>query len=274
MTRPDSLMLRSAGGAGRLRHLLAITIAGLLAAVQPSPLPAAEGNPRQPACPAVTERLLTAQPMPRTTAALTTRRSLRVVAMGSSSTAGAGASSVGQTYPSRLGVELLRRWPGARIEVINVGINGEEIADMLPRLQRDVFDRDPDLLLWQFGSNALLRRMPVQAIERAAREGIDRVRRHGIDMVLIDLQHAPRIDAMADRDAMLSMISGLGHSERVPVFHRYRMMRDWASQPEARHPGMLHPDGLHMNDRSYGCLARELAAALTQTIRQQAAAIR
>lgn len=200
--------------------------------------------------------------LPRATRALREQRALRIVAMGSSSTAGAGASSVGTTYPSRLALELLRRLPGHRIEVINAGINGQEAPDMLTRLQRDVFDRHPDLLIWQAGSNALLRRVPVDVVERALTDGIRRSHEHGVDVLLMDLQFAPRVNDMPERDRMLAMFGRVAMATGAPVFARFDLMRGWSQALGSRFPQMLLDDGLHLNDRSYECLARRLAQVL------------
>ena len=51
---------------------------------------------------------------------------LKIVAIGSSSTSGAGASSSAATYPSRLEAELKAQLPGLPITVLNKGIGGEE----------------------------------------------------------------------------------------------------------------------------------------------------
>jgi acyl-CoA thioesterase I len=56
-----------------------------------------------------------------------------IVALGSSSTAGAGASSAEATYPSRLMAELARRFPTQSVIVHNRGIGGERAIDMLTR---------------------------------------------------------------------------------------------------------------------------------------------
>ena len=58
---------------------------------------------------------------------------ITIVAIGSSSTAGAGASSPAASYPSRLAVELKQHFPKLSFTVINRGVGGEEIADMLSR---------------------------------------------------------------------------------------------------------------------------------------------
>jgi acyl-CoA thioesterase-1 len=78
--------------------------------------------------------------------------SVKIIAIGSSSTAGAGASSRAFSYPSRLEVELRTRFPRASITVINRGVGGEEAPQMLARFARGVIAEKPDLVLWQVGS--------------------------------------------------------------------------------------------------------------------------
>ena len=70
---------------------------------------------------------------------------LKIVAIGSSSTAGAGVSSSGATYPSRLEAELKERLPGLPVTVLNKGIGGEEAAQMVARFDADVIEESPDL---------------------------------------------------------------------------------------------------------------------------------
>jgi acyl-CoA thioesterase-1 len=59
------------------------------------------------------------------------RHSVTIVALGSSSTAGAGASGPAASYPNRLEAELKARFPGLAITVLNRGVNGDVAADML-----------------------------------------------------------------------------------------------------------------------------------------------
>ena len=63
---------------------------------------------------------------------------ITIVAIGSSSTAGAGASSEASTYPSRLAIELTQRFFGHPITVLNRGVGGEEVRDMFKRFDTDV----------------------------------------------------------------------------------------------------------------------------------------
>jgi lysophospholipase L1-like esterase len=98
----------------------------------------------------------------RTALRLTAGDPIKIVAIGSSSTAGAGASSAATTYPARLSVELNQLMPRDSIAVLNRGINGQEVGEMLARLPDDVIREAPDLILWQVGTNAVLRNHPLR----------------------------------------------------------------------------------------------------------------
>src|SRR5262245_20884238 len=96
-------------------------------------------------------------PLPRLGRLVASAAPIKIVALGSSSTYGAGASSSAASYPSRLADELARLLPGHEISVLNRGVNGEEIGDMLARMDSAVIAEKPDLVLWQLGTNSVLR---------------------------------------------------------------------------------------------------------------------
>src|SRR3954467_1401120 len=78
---------------------------------------------------------------------------LTIVAFGSSSTAGAYASTPATTYPARLEIELRTRFPNNSVTVLNRGENGEDVAENLARFNKSVSVEHPDLVLWQVGTN-------------------------------------------------------------------------------------------------------------------------
>ena len=59
-------------------------------------------------------------------------------------------------YPNRLAAQLRRKYPGADITVLNQGVGGEDAPEMMKRLQA-VIDAKPDMVIWQVGTNAVLR---------------------------------------------------------------------------------------------------------------------
>src|SRR5437899_1180571 len=91
--------------------------------------------------------------------ALRGKSRVRIVAMGSSSTAGR-ADVV--PYPYRLEMYLRQNYadplPNVRIEVLNRGKGGEEAPKELDRFDADIFDDKPTVVLWQIGTNAIFRK--------------------------------------------------------------------------------------------------------------------
>ncbi|PSJ19753.1 GDSL family lipase, partial [Halomonas sp. ND22Bw] len=81
-----------------------------------------------------------------------------IVAFGSSSTEGSGASSPSTTYPAQLQRDLAARLGAmgsvhSSVTVLNRGKGGDDSEAMARRLERDVLADKPDLVIWQTGSN-------------------------------------------------------------------------------------------------------------------------
>ena len=129
----------------------------------------------------------------RSAARVDSAQPLTIVAIGSSSTKGTGASSPGTSYPSRLEAELRDRFPEVEVRVVNRGVGGEDVTQEIARFGQDVFALRPDLVIWQLGTNAVLRREDLAEDEQTIRRGIVAIRERGIDLILMDLQYAPRV---------------------------------------------------------------------------------
>jgi lysophospholipase L1-like esterase len=205
---------------------------------------------------------------------ITNGKPVTIMALGSSSTAGAGASSPLTSYPSRLEAELRARLPGAAITVINRGVNGDEAAGMLARFdQLATIDR-PDVVLWQLGTNAVLRDDPLGPLDRLVHRGLARFQALGIDVVLIDPQFAPKVIAKADAEDMVTIIAAAASRHSVDLFPRFAVMRRWHEAEDIPFAAFLSPDFLHMNDWGYACFARLLGAAITEAATRPVTAAR
>jgi acyl-CoA thioesterase-1 len=189
-------------------------------------------------------------------------RPLTIVAMGSSSTQGVGASAPSFSYPSRLQEELRERFPAVEIRVRNRGIGGQDVGEELNRLDRDVVAEHPDLVIWQVGTNAVLRRDDLAADKELIRRGVSLMKDDGIDVVLMDLQYAQRVLARPAWGEMERVIGEIAHGSRIGLFRRFEIMQEWDHTQQLAPAAMIGPDGLHMTDASYGCLASQLAEAL------------
>jgi lysophospholipase L1-like esterase len=205
------------------------------------------------------------QTLTRTRLQLMHGRALTIVAIGSSSTEGAGASSPGSAYPNRLEALLNARFPGVAVRVLNRGVGGEEEADMLARFDRDVIAEKPDLVLWQVASNAIMRDRRPSMEETLIREGIARLKQSGADTVLIDPQYTTAVLAHAVTLPMVDLISTEARRQGVGTFRRFELMQDWRESQRIPFEAFSIADGLHMNDWGYDCFARNLAAAIIES---------
>ncbi len=241
-----------------------IAFASLMLAATLLPATPAATQSAQPACVAAPDAGHFVKPLARVARRLERGDAVTIVALGSSSTAGAGASAPALAYPTRLEAELRQRFPGAAITVLNRGVNGEEALEMLARLDRDVIDARPDLVLWQVGTNAVLRDRPIEEQAPLIHAGLIRLKQAGIDVVLIDPQFAPMVLAHPAYERMLTIIATAAKQDDVDLFRRFTAMRYWRYGRQLSFETFLAPDGLHMNDWSYGCLARLLAGDIAE----------
>ena len=209
-----------------------------------------------------------ATPLTHFGAKLARHEAVTIVAIGSSSTWGAGASSREASYPSRLEAELKSFFPHTPVTVINRGVNGEEVPDMLKRFDESVITAKPDLVLWQFGTNSVIRDQPSNQHAALIHEGLDRIRTTGADVVLVDPQFAPKVIAKAEAPRMVQLISATAKTENVDVFPRFEVMKHWRKDDHLAFERFTAPDGLHMNDWGYACLAKGLSLALADAAKR------
>jgi acyl-CoA thioesterase I len=243
----------------RYSALLLAAATGIVGIVIPHGSPAADPLPQ---CSASSNLARFDLPLSHVARRVAVGEPIKIVAIGSSSTSGAGASTTASTYPSRLEVELKARFPGVPIQVLNRGVGGEEVPQMLARFAQAVTSEKPDLVIWQLGTNSVLRGHDIRKVSEDVRDGLGRLKAIGADVILMDLQFAPRVLEKADAEPMVALIAAAAKRENVDLFRRFAVMRDWT---EARHISFqqsLAPDGLHLNDWSYSCVAKLLAGAI------------
>jgi lysophospholipase L1-like esterase len=203
-------------------------------------------------------------PLSKFLAQFRAQRAVRIVAIGSSSTVGVGASLASSAYPARLDKELDARFPDHDFEVVNKGVNGELAEQMLQRFERDVIPLAPSLVIWQTGVNDAIRGVDIVQFHRTVRTGIEKLKAAGADVLLVGLQYYPRslrIRAYKDyRDAMGEAAA----LTSVSVFRRFGIMSALIDSGRYQPEDLLAPDQFHLNDFTYGCLAHVLAEGLSQ----------
>jgi len=167
-------------------------------------------------------------PLPHLAAALKHRRRIRIVAIGSSSTAGEGGVV---PYSSRLELSLRGRFHHRMIEVLNRGTGGQEAPTELPRFEPDVFGESPSLVIWQVGTNAVFRQNEFNFDDVAAAIvlGLDWLADREADVVLMDLQYTPAVvtpdEQLRRAEDMVARRAAAADNAGVNLFPRFAQMR-------------------------------------------------
>jgi lysophospholipase L1-like esterase len=207
--------------------------------------------------------------LPHVASKLASGEPVMIVAFGSSSTAGYGATSPEFNYPNRLAAQLHRQYPSADITVVNRGQGGEDAPEMMKRLQTSVLDMKPDLVIWQVGTNAVLRNLDPAETAKLVEQGIARIQAAGADLVLVDPQYSPRVTERAESASQIIKLLGkVAQLRHVGFFPRFEVMREWHEQQSIPIDGFVIADGLHMNDWGYACFAQLLGDDIIKSVGQ------
>jgi len=163
--------------------------------------------------------------LPNTRAALP---SPQILAIGSSSTAGVGAGSKGTSYPNQISRALMGT--GIAPTVVARGIGGEKASGALARMNREIKETKPDLVLWQVGTNDANARLDPKDVARTIRTGVA-------------------------NEEMAELVDTVGASLCIPVIDRYEEMRDAGDGL----PQLLARDKFHMSALGHRVLAESIA---------------
>jgi lysophospholipase L1-like esterase len=249
---------RSAGRSG-------IGIAGCAAALA-ALLVFASSALAKPPCTAPKELVSFAAPLTNLVQAFKTTKFIKVVALGSSSTAGSGASSPHASFPSQLDDELERRFEGWDFKVTNLGVGGQLASDMLERIPRDVLPREPHLVLWQTGVNDAIRDVGVDSYRKTLKAGVELLRARGIDVIFIQMQYYPKSERVKGYADYLLAMQEVAAENEIPIFRRFSIMKHYIKSGQFTAAQLLSPDLFHMNDLSYGCLATLMGEAIEDQV--------
>lgn len=259
--------------------LAAALLAGCDAAVVSAPMPASE-PPRTPPqrfdplpprpdtlplfavdtvdarCPAPRSLLPRFAPESRIVKALRNGEPLTIVAIGSSSTEGVGATTVERTYPGQMQRMLSSQWPRSTVRVVNVGIGGNTAEHMVARFARDVYAHNPDVVIFQAGTIEAITRSPINHFMRVFRDGIAQLRARGYDVVIMDSQYYPGEGETPSYAAYQDSMAVVAAQGSLPLVRRYEMMRHYVDTRRYTLRELLWSDVFHPSEITYECASR------------------
>jgi acyl-CoA thioesterase I len=210
-------------------------------------------------------------PLPNVAAALQQRKQIRILAIGSSS-AMSRRSNRPAGHSEQIRDILQKAIKGLDVVMINRGVSGELAAQAAARIKNEVALNDPDLVLWQVGTNDALAYVPLDEFESTVVDTVRWLREHKVDVVLAGLQYVKPETQDDNYKAVRELLRKIATKENVPIVRRYEAQR-LIIQAEGSGGG-LAPDEFQRSDVGFACLAQYMARAITLGIFGQALRMR
>lgn len=208
-------------------------------------------------------------------------RRTKIVAIGSSSTAGEPTAPDWQVkivpYPARLELKLRKRYPGRMIDVMNRGVSGQEAPEELSRFESDLIGEEPALTIWQVGTNAIFHQDSYNPDDVAAAitTGLDWLNHLSRDVIVMDLQYTPIMvqdkngnpdpDKEKATEHMVSLIEATARAAGANLFPRYALMKQWCKTDGKTLADLVDPadsSNLHMSEFATHCVTVALDKAI------------
>ncbi len=160
-------------------------------------------------------------------------RGKNIICFGDSITKGKGVK-LDQSYPAALA--RMTNYP-----VINAGINGDISSEAVKRVQADVLERDPLLVLIEFGGNDYLNEVPLAETIKNVEEMIKLIQAQGAMVAIVDISNVLFMDEYRQELKRLS--------EKYRTIFISRVLEDIVINKK------LKSDAIHPNAKGYKIIA-------------------
>ncbi len=200
------------------------------------------------------DAVATRSPLPNVAAALQKSKTIRILAIGAS-------AARRSTRGGHIGGILQQAIKGLDVVMINRGVSGELAAQAAARITTEVALNEPDLVLWQIGTNDALAYVPLADLETTIVDTVRWLKEHNVDVVLVGLQYVNSMEQDDNYRAVRDLIRRIGTQENVMIVRRPEAQRMLSHA--AVSGGGLEPDEFERSEAGYTCLAQYVARAIT-----------
>jgi hypothetical protein len=169
-------------------------------------------------------------PLDRAHAAVEKEKTLRIVALGGTSSTLPGPDGASFAYPARLEAALTRRLPGVKVTVVAATRPRQTAAQMVEAIGQLLLDHKPSLVVWQTGTYDAVHGTEPEEFRSAVAEGVGKIKEGGADVVLVNMQYSPRTESIVAIGAYADAIRWVSREQEVPVFDRLAIMHHWYDQ--------------------------------------------
>jgi len=216
-------------------------------------------------CPTPDEFVVAADALPATKAAIG-RRALTVLTLGGAATLGAPAQGSDYTYPSRLKARLTEALPGVSINVIVLAIPRESAADLALKLDAQLANANPALVIWGPGASAAGRGDDLDTFIGDVARVVGKIQSNGSDLILMTLQYAPSVARVINLPPYRSAVLQAGEMASVPVLDRYELMRFWSDTDFLDLDATAAGTRVLVARKLYDCMAEILSKAIVDAV--------
>lgn len=245
--------------------LLSGLVLGTAVWAQPQPQPPAPADaapmpaPFSRECQAAGAADIGEAPLPNVAVALRRQKRIKILAIGASPSAGRQGRRGG--YTEQIERILEQAIKGLDVVIVNRGVSGELAADAAVRIMNEVALTEPDLVLWQVGTNDALAYVPVERLRATIVDTVRWLKAHHVDVVLAGLQYVAPMEQDEEYRAVRELIRSIAAQENVVVVRRREAVRLLGHAAESG--GGLFPEEFAQTEIGYACLAEYVARAIT-----------
>lgn len=175
-------------------------------------------------------------------------RGKNIICFGDSVTFGYGVNKQ-EAYPALLAKMVDR-------PVLNMGIDGDTSVEAVKRLDNDALERNPFMVIIEFGGNDFLRKIPVELTVKNISEMVDRIHAAGAMAAIVDISAGPVLSEYRRGFARVA-------KEKKAIFIR-NVFLGIILNPRTR------SDFIHPNAQGYKLIARGIHRAVAPYLKENA----
>src|SRR5499426_1301893 len=161
------------------------------------------------------------RPLRALSRAVRAKRDVKILAIGSSSTVGVGASSPSAAYVARLETSLEGSLQGMDFDVVGRGLSGEVAQGAADRMKREVEETNPDLVIWQLGTNDALRHVAIDGFKNCLKKTLVWLKEQSIDVILINPQYSDTLVQDPFYKDVVAIIDAIAREQLIIVVDRF-----------------------------------------------------
>jgi acyl-CoA thioesterase-1 len=196
--------------------------------------------------------------LPHVAAALQSRKQIKILAIGASPIM---SRRVNGGHGETMRQLLRQSVQGLDVVMINRGVSGELSAQAAVRIKNEVALTEPDLVLWQVGTNDALAYVPLDEFENTVEDTLAWLKGHKVDVVLVGLQYVGQMALDDNYRAVRDLLRKIAAKENVMIVRRYEAQQ-FLERAESGGGGLV-PDEFERSEAGYICLAQYMARAIT-----------